>query len=153
MAKKGTAAKRLSVVIVVSAIGVTPAALPAFAASNRETPTGIIVFHSDKQGKGDVFVMRADGKNVKRVTNSKLTGAESSSPSVSPDGSKISFQTEYGQQGPQVVTIERAGKSFPIGKEEASRTQDGNSAQPAYSPDGRYLAFQSTAEEADKRLS
>ncbi|MEZ4669530.1 MAG: hypothetical protein R3E39_16625 [Anaerolineae bacterium] len=59
------------------------------------SPDGtMIVFASDRNGDGDIFIMDADGQNLRLLTNdatSTNAGAEDRSPAFTPDGNSILF--------------------------------------------------------------
>ena len=64
---------------------------PAFDRSPKWSPNGNqIVFFSDRDGNGEVYVMDADGTNVTRLTNNLDSDG---SPGWSSDGSKILFSS------------------------------------------------------------
>lgn len=56
--------------------------------SAQETELALIVFQSDRDGNNEIYVMDADGKNQRRLTNS---GASDEQPTWSPSGQKIAF--------------------------------------------------------------
>ena len=100
-----------------------------------------IAFLSDRDGKGDIYVMNDDGSNVRRVTDTPFTQGNLS---WSPDGRQITFATDIHStgagQGQQVeVFIINAD-----GSGEQNLTEhpalDGS---PNWSPDGKLLAFAS----------
>lgn len=74
----------------------------------------------------DIYVMDADGSNVRRLTRDAATN---SCPSFSPDGSKIAFAS--GRRGIDVMNADGSGR--------VSLTGDGG--DPAWSPDGSKIAF------------
>jgi Tol biopolymer transport system component len=82
-------------------------------------------------GDGDLFVMRADGTHVRRLTS----GSSISSPSWSPSGSKI---VVVRKQGTELVAVDASsGHTHVIG------SRRGYYQAPAWSPDGRWIAVQS----------
>ena len=56
--------------------------------SAQETELAQIVFHSDRDGNNEIYVMNADGENQRRLTNSE---ASDDQPTWSPSGQKIAF--------------------------------------------------------------
>jgi Tol biopolymer transport system component len=91
------------------------------------SPTGRrIVFSVDRpNGKGDLYIMDADGSNRRQLTN---TRADDSRPAWSPGGGKIAFQREN-----SVWLMDRDGTN----RQRLAR----NAAAPTWSPDGSLLAF------------
>ena len=57
---------------------------------------GQIAFVSDRDGNLEIYVMEADGDNLRRLTNSPLGETE---PSWSPDGQRIAFVTTRAGEG------------------------------------------------------
>jgi TolB protein len=104
-----------------------------------------MAFVSDRDGnQPQIFVMRADGSNQRRVT---YLGNYNTSPDWSPNikgadgsGSWIAFTARDEFAHFDVFVIR------PDGSEIFRVTQDqgDNNEEPAWSPDGRYLVFQST---------
>ena len=50
-----------------------------------------IAFGSDRDGNSEIYVMDADGKNMRRLTNNRV---DDGSPSWSPDGKRIVFSSQ-----------------------------------------------------------
>ncbi len=82
--------------------------------------------------EADIYVMDADGSNVRRLTRDP---AQDSSPSFSPDGSKIAFASSGGQDSDiYVMNADGSGRvSLTAGS--------GYDEHPAWSPDGSKIAF------------
>ncbi len=77
--------------------------------------------------------MNADGSGLRRLTRGP---AYHGWPVWSPDGRKIAFQRQDGQQaGVYVINVDGSG--------ERNLTGDDWSLSPTWSPDGRKIAFQS----------
>jgi len=87
------------------------------------------------QESGDVYVVRADGSDARRLTADPLFDT---SPVWSPDGSRIAFYSG----GDGILLVRLAAPGRPI--QTLADTQgcmDGTNA-PAWSPDGRFVLYQ-----------
>jgi TolB protein len=96
-----------------------------------------IAFVSDRfGGTANVFVMDADGENVRRLTNAtRDAGVKCSKPSWSGDGGEIAYAREW-NGGSEVVAVGIDGGGGP-------RLVAANAREPAWSPDGSKIAFAS----------
>ncbi len=106
-----------------------------------------IAFESRRDGDSEVYVMDADGTNVKRLTFSK---GEDRGTSWSPDGSKIVFHStrdpgvegQMGHHGPVNFEI------YVMNADGSNQTNISNNpffdAQPDWSPDGSTIVWNST---------
>jgi Tol biopolymer transport system component len=93
-----------------------------------------IAFYSRRDGQGDIYIMRADGTEMQRLTHHPATDFE---PAISPDGSRIAFTSARdGNLELYVMGVDGSG----LTRLTADPADDDN---PAWSPDGRYLAFAS----------
>jgi uncharacterized protein YjdB len=98
-----------------------------------------IAFSSDRAGAGyDLFLMDADGRNLKRLTSA--AGAEGE-PVWSPDGRRLVFTGTPPEGVPQLFAINADGSSLRQLTE-----GKGGSHSPTISADGRQLAFISSRE-------
>ncbi len=102
--------------------------------------TGIIAFASNRTGIPQIYLMNADGSNVRALTN-KQDGA--CQPDWSPDGMKIVFVSpcrerldSYPGSSLYVINIDGTGE-IPL------PTTLGGDFEPAWSPDGSRIAFTS----------
>ncbi len=92
-----------------------------------------IVFESDRNGNSDIYVLNPDGTDVTRLTTSDSVDTR---PSLSPDGSRITWQS-----GNQIWLMNRNGSN------KQALTSLGTNAAPAFSPDGTKIAFESNRTE------
>jgi Tol biopolymer transport system component len=98
------------------------------------SPDGsMIAFASSRAGARQLFVMDADGSNIRQVTNLSDVGGRSS---WSPDGKKLAFYA-----GPlndhNIYTINIDGTGL------TQLTFGGDNLGPSWSPDGNWIAFTS----------
>jgi Tol biopolymer transport system component len=100
------------------------------------TPEGKIAFASDRSGTWDIYVMNADGRGVKALTDDP---AKDLQPEWSPDGSRIAFVSDRSGDF-EVHLIEADGRY--LGQVTAGGGVDPGS-QLAWSQDGRQIAFAS----------
>src|SRR5881396_1233572 len=92
-----------------------------------------IVFGSNRDGNGEIYVMDPNGANVVRLTTNS---AEDGPPAWSPDGSKIAFQSN--RETDYAVWVMNADGSNP-GRLTDPHTQAG---APSWSPDGTRIAYE-----------
>ena len=99
-----------------------------------------IAFSSDRVHDGwlaDFWLIDADGSNLRQVTDSP--GVGDLSPSVSPDGKSIVFETFVPEEARQVVRVDVDGRN----RRQLTDTKEGiGNMQPDWGPDGR-IAFAS----------
>jgi TolB protein len=105
----------------------------------------------DSRHVNDVFVMKADGSGVKKLTDSR---GESGDPAWSPTGSLLAFDADRGnRKGLRAIYVMHAtgGKLRRVTKPRPSLSD----YSPRFSPDGRQLVFlraRGTAETAPAAL-
>ena len=110
---------------------------PVFSPDDKQ-----IAFSGTKGGLTDLYVVDADGKNMRQLTNDVYADLQ---PAWSPDGHRIAFSTDRGPQsnlgvlkfGPWRVAV----FDMQSGNSEVLPGQDGLNLNPQWSPDGRELAF------------
>ena len=112
----------------------------------RPAPSGEerIVFASKRDGDFELYVMRPDGTNVRRVTRNEPSGrveADDDAPAWSPDGTRIAFLSTRDHAGDsdearEVYVVDADGTS-------ERRLTENRVAEygPAWSPDGERIAF------------
>jgi TolB protein len=100
-----------------------------------------IAFSSDRSGRAPmVYVMDADGNNVKRVT---FAGQFNSTPAWSPDGKKIAFS---GQTEDHFDIFVMNADGSDMKRLTSARKHNGKGAfneDPTFSPDGRFVMYTS----------
>ena len=120
----------------------TATSTPVPTATSTPTPTptpeafqrGRIVFDSNRDGNGNIYVVNADGTGLHRVTSHPEWDL---SPAWSPDGRRIAFES-YRDQNWEIYVVNANGS----GVTRLTNHDEGDHA-PAWSPDGRRIAFES----------
>jgi serine/threonine protein kinase len=98
-----------------------------------------VAFSLTRQGTSDIFVMNADGSDIKQLTRSQGINR---SPAWSPDGKQILFVSE--RDGNPEIYVMAADGSHQI-----NLTRDpGYDADPGWSPDGSEIVFTALREGA-----
>jgi Tol biopolymer transport system component len=119
---------------------VTPTPLPTatFTVVPTKIPTvqgggtGQIVFNSDRDRIGQIYVMDVDGNNIQKVTNNQT---DHNHPDWSPNGNQIAFDS-YLSGNYEIYVVNADGTQLTrLTNNSASDTQ------PDWSPDGQQIAF------------
>ena len=108
---------------------------------------GQIAFVSRRDGNPEIYVMAADGKNQRRLTNNR---ADDWSPSWSPDGRRIAFISERDghahRRNPGWFTSEIYVMDADGGNQQNLTNHPSDDRSPSWSPDGKRIVFQSDRE-------
>ena len=100
-----------------------------------------IAFSSDRDGNTEIYVMAADGKNQRRLTNNP---ASDYSPSWSPDGKRIAFVSRRdghvhpirGRPTSEIYVMDADG-----GNQQNLTNDPHHDWSPSWSPDGKRIVF------------
>ncbi len=101
------------------------------------TPAGEIVFYAENAGeRADLFIMAADGSNVRQLT--RTPKAAEGYPSASPDGKSIAYESDAAAGNFDIWLMNANG--FNPRRITSDRARD---VAPAWSPDGQSIVFMS----------
>ncbi len=99
-----------------------------------------IAFSSDRHGRPMIYTMDEDGSNVTRVT---FAGQFNSSPSWSPDGSKIAFAGQSGENFDVFVMDADGSNMIRLTSAKKSNGRWSSNEDPSFSPCGRFVVYTS----------
>lgn len=105
-----------------------------------------IVFHSDRDGNSEIYVMAPDGSSQTRLTNHDAIDLQ---PRVSPDGTRIAFYSNRDGSLPDQFDVYVMDAD---GSDVARVAGDFTACCPEWSPDGETLLFQSARDGGDTDL-
>ena len=91
-----------------------------------------IVFSSNKNGNLDIYKIRINNRKISQITSD--ANNNETHPRVSPDGTKIVYETYGLQGGPATIWL------VDVNGENPHQIQFGG-ATPSWSPDGKYIVF------------
>lgn len=95
---------------------------------------GIVAFASESTGNGDIYVMDADGRNLRRVTTQDQADYW---PSWSPDGTRLTYGSMLnGNVDIYAVNVNGSHRT-------RLTTHPSGDFEPAWSPDGKHIAWSS----------
>ena len=99
----------------------------------------MIAFSSNREGAFHIYIMNADGSNVRRLTSGD---SWNTTPAWSPDGNKIAFASDRTDTF-QIYTVDVSGSNLK------QLTNYANlNAFPSWSPDGTRIVYQSYQDES-----
>jgi TolB protein len=125
--------------------GSTPQGPGASAAKERG-----ILFSSKRDGDFDIYVMDADGSNVRQLTRNASKGeneADDGSPSWSPDGQRIAFTSTRDHEGDGFDSEELYVMAADGDGQTRLTENESGEGGPNWSPDGEWLLFAGRAVE------
>jgi Tol biopolymer transport system component len=100
-----------------------------------------VVFRSGRSGDSEIYVMNADGKDVRRISDSSGTDTM---PAISPDGRWTVYSTSRTGRGMKLWMQSLEDPGDPGHELEPGRSHlFGADMHPRFSPDGRWVVFTS----------
>ena len=130
----------VGVILVVALPGCQRRGPDAMPANSVSAPKGDIVFVSTRDGLREIYLMKADGSEQRRLTETgeaedDVEDVGATTPAWSPDGSLVAYSRNTGGSY-HICVIDREGVDL--------RTLTGGTTDdhdPTWSPDGRRIAF------------
>ena len=101
-----------------------------------------IAFASIRRGNWEVFIVNADGSELKQVTDD---GAGNMSPVWSPDGQTLAYTSKRDGNW-EIYTMPAPDVPGARGERRRLTSSEGNDLSPVYSPQGARIAFESNRE-------
>jgi TolB protein len=110
-------------------------AFPDISADGRR-----VVFRSGRTGNHEIFVMGADGANVRQLTR---LGGTATMPTISPDGRWVVYTAEVERDSGMKLRIQAIDDPEDHGRllEPRRAALNGQDMHPRFSPDGRWVVF------------
>jgi TolB protein len=112
--------------------------LPAWSPDRRR-----IAFVRNRRGAQNIYVMRADGTRVRRLTGTRRPNPSRAQlyPSWSPDGQRLAYSAGREGREPEIHVMRPDGSR----RRRLTRTRAATAnLHPSFSPDGRHIVFSST---------
>ena len=100
-----------------------------------------VVFQSNRTGRWELFVMGADGGDVRQLTNAP---GDNVTPKWSPDGRRIVFAAERRPGDSEIYVMDADGRNA-----RALSPAPGDDSHPSWSPDGARILFNSARNTPD----
>lgn len=98
-----------------------------------ESPSGRLVYATDRDGNSEVYTIRVDGSDRQRITDHSATDGN---PAWSADGTEIVFFSDRGGSS-GIYRVNADGSNVRLVTDQASGT-----TSPTWAPDGSRIAFQ-----------
>ena len=100
-----------------------------------------VVFQSNRTGRWELFVMRADGTELRQLTDAP---GDNVTPKWSPDGRRIVFASERTPGDSDIFVMDADGRNV-----RALSPAPGDDSHPSWSPDGTRVIFNSARNTPD----